>query len=127
MAFIVKKNIHGNDYYYLNENKREGIKVKTKTIAYLGKTKKDAEKKAKVILSESKSETKERIKKVNLMKKDISIEDMTTFCKRKSFVYSSSEIYGGFSGFWGVPFFDRLELVGNGLYCLGGLCCFVPQ
>ena len=39
MAFIVKKIISGNEYYYLNENKREGDKVKTKTLAYLGKTK----------------------------------------------------------------------------------------
>ena len=47
--FIVKKNIHGREYYYLNENKRiKGTgKVKTKTIAYLGKTKKEAEKKAR--------------------------------------------------------------------------------
>ncbi|MFH1849060.1 MAG: glycine--tRNA ligase [archaeon] len=30
----------------------------------------------------------------------ISIEDMTTFCKKKGFVYQNSEIYGGFSGFW---------------------------
>ena len=40
MAFIVKKKIHGKDYYYLNENKRVNGKVKTKTLAYLGKTKK---------------------------------------------------------------------------------------
>jgi|TARA_B100001964_G_C14230730_1_gene599895 glycyl-tRNA synthetase len=30
----------------------------------------------------------------------LSIEDMAVFCKRKGFVYPSSEIYGGFSGFW---------------------------
>ena len=29
--------------------------------------------------------------------------------------------------FGGVPFSDRSDLIGNGLYCLGGLCCFVPQ
>ena len=39
MAFVVKKTISGKDYYYLNENKRVGGKVKTKTIAYLGKDK----------------------------------------------------------------------------------------
>ena len=44
MAFIVKKKIHGNEYYYLNENKRIDGKVKTKTLAYLGKDRKDAEK-----------------------------------------------------------------------------------
>ena len=30
----------------------------------------------------------------------LSIEDMATFCKRKGFVYPSSELYGGFAGFW---------------------------
>ena len=33
-------------------------------------------------------------------KQKISIEEMTNFCKRKGFVYSSAEIYGGLSGFW---------------------------
>ena len=52
MAFIVKKTIHGKEYYYLNENKRVEGKVKTKTIAYLGKTTKEAEKKAREILKQ---------------------------------------------------------------------------
>jgi len=30
----------------------------------------------------------------------ISIQDMATFCKKKGFVYSSAEIYGGLAGFW---------------------------
>ena len=30
----------------------------------------------------------------------ISIEDITTFCKKKGFVYPSSEIYGGMAGFF---------------------------
>ncbi|TKJ17565.1 glycine--tRNA ligase [Candidatus Woesearchaeota archaeon B3_Woes] len=30
----------------------------------------------------------------------ITIEDMTVFCKKKGFVYSSAEIYGGLAGFW---------------------------
>jgi glycyl-tRNA synthetase len=30
----------------------------------------------------------------------LTIEDMNVFCKTKGFVYPSSEIYGGFSGFW---------------------------
>src|SRR3989338_3880116 len=30
----------------------------------------------------------------------ISIEDLATFCKKKGFVFPSSEIYGGFSGFF---------------------------
>lgn len=44
----------------------------------------------------------------------ISIEEMTTFCKRKGFVYSSSEIYGGIAGFWdlgplGVELFNNIK------------------
>ncbi len=109
MAFIVKKIIHGKEYYYFNENKRIDGKVKTRTIAYLGKTKKQAEKKAKEIIKEMKKEInkEERIKhekteekKTEMIKPEISIEDMAVFCKRKGFVYPSGEIYGGFAGFW---------------------------
>ena len=34
------------------------------------------------------------------MTKQLSIEDMASFCKRKGFVYPTSEIYGGFAGFF---------------------------
>ncbi|MEI6849609.1 MAG: glycine--tRNA ligase [archaeon] len=33
-------------------------------------------------------------------KEELSVEELTNFCKRKGFVFRSSEIYGGFSGFW---------------------------
>jgi len=33
-------------------------------------------------------------------KKDLSIDELAAFCKRKGFVYPSGEIYGGFAGFW---------------------------
>ncbi len=62
MAFIVKKIINGKDYYYLNENKRVDGKVKTKTLAYLGKIKKDAEKKKIQIMKKVKG------KKVKVLK-----------------------------------------------------------
>jgi len=32
--------------------------------------------------------------------KGITIEELSTFCKRKGFVFRSSEIYGGLAGFW---------------------------
>jgi glycyl-tRNA synthetase len=111
MAFVVKKVIHGNEYYYLNENKRVEGKVKTKTLAYLGKTKKDADKRAKEIIKgmekgegvvasvpSTKSSTLQ-VKSKEIPTK-ISIEEMATFCKRKGFVYPSGDIYGGLSGFW---------------------------
>ncbi len=102
MAFIVKKKIHGKEYYYLNENKRVEGKVKTKTLAYLGKDKKDAERKAKEFLEkryEIKKETEEVVKESEAREK-FSIEDLATFCKRKGFIYPSGEIYGGLAGFW---------------------------
>jgi len=103
MAFIVKKKIHGNEYYYLNESKRIGDKVKTKTLAYLGKTKKEAERRKREILMKGevkKVEKKVGPKKSQVESKEITIEEMASFCKRKGFVYPSSEIYGGFAGFW---------------------------
>ena len=124
MAFVVKKTISGNDYYYLNENKRIDGKVKTKSIAYLGKNKEDAEKKAKEIIE--KMGIKEFEKKEEKIKEDkaeenfglkrekISIEELTNFCKRKGFVFRSSDIYGGFAGFWdfgplGVELFNNIK------------------
>lgn len=103
MAFIVKKKINGREYYYLNETKRKGDKVVSKCVAYLGKDKKQAELKAKQILSGDFKEEKnvEEVQKtVSLIKKDISIEDLANFCKSKGFVYRSSDLYGGFAGFW---------------------------
>ena len=107
MAFIVKKKISGKDYFYLNENKRVDGKVKTKTLAYLGKDRKDAEKKAKEILRkmENKKQVKTKPKSQSksnhvLKKQKISIEELASFCKRKGFVYQSGDIYGGFAGFW---------------------------
>ena len=102
MAFIVKKTIHGKEYFYLNENKRIGKKVKTKTLAYLGKSKKDADKKAREIIEKLGKPGKKEvpIKKVRMKQEEISIEELANFCKEKGFVYQSGEIYGGFAGFW---------------------------
>ena len=46
--------------------------------------------------------------------KELSIEDIAAFCKRKGFVFKSSEIYGGFAGFWdfgplGVELFNNIK------------------
>lgn len=118
MAFIVKKIINDREYYYLNQNKRVDGKVKTKTLAYLGKNKKDAEKKARELkekLSRSDKDSKEKkTREDDFVSSDISIEELAVFCKRKGFVYQSSEIYGGFAGFWdfgvlGVEFKNNLK------------------
>jgi len=44
----------------------------------------------------------------------ISIEELTNFCKAKGFIFRSSDIYGGFSGFWdfgplGVELFNNIK------------------
>jgi glycyl-tRNA synthetase len=44
----------------------------------------------------------------------ITIDEMAVFCKKKGFVYPSSEIYGGISGFWdygplGVELFNNIK------------------
>jgi glycyl-tRNA synthetase len=112
--FIVKKKISGKDYFYARESKREGKKVKAVTIAYLGKTKTEADENFKKLITKEqpiqikeKSEIKKQIKK-------LTIEELTTFCKRKGFVFKSSEIYGGLAGFWdygplGIELFNNIK------------------
>src|SRR3989344_6010916 len=107
MAYIVKQKIKGKDYYYLRESRREGKKVKSISVAYLGKTRKEAEKKAKQVQEkglktqktgkESMEEGKEKVEKKEkqveqkkVQNKPITIDDIATFCKRKGFVFPSS-------------------------------------
>jgi glycyl-tRNA synthetase len=122
MAFIVKKNIYGKDYYYLRQSVRENGKVVSKCLAYLGKTRSEAEKKAKEIMNSMKNN--QNILDIKPAKKKsaaeafsptkISIEELANFCKKKGFVYRSSDIYGGFAGFWdygplGVELFKNIR------------------
>ncbi len=114
MSYIVKQKINGNDYYYLRESKRIGNRVVSSHVAYLGKTKKEAEKKAREIIKSKKDEVFRMDNKNNLKQKKITIEELTRFCKEKGFVYRSSDIYGGFSGFWdfgplGVELMNNLK------------------
>lgn len=124
--YVVKKNIKGKDYFYLRKSVREGGKVKSKNIAYLGKNKEEAERKAKEIIEGKVIKGKEEGKKEKGVKKikqkekqerkikPLTIDELTAFCKRKGFVFKSSEIYGGFSGFWdygslGVELFNNIK------------------
>jgi len=135
--FIVKKNINGKDYYYLNKSIREGNKVISKCIAYLGKDKIEAEKKAERIkqgLNKEKEISnveqdkvgqvgesglnadglKVKKPKKEFAKNELTIEELANFCKEKGFVFRSSDIYGGFSGFWdlgplGVELFNNIK------------------
>ncbi len=58
--YIVKKKINGKEYFYLNKAVRENGKVKSKNVAYLGKTREEAEIKAKEII--------EKVKKGEVLK-----------------------------------------------------------
>jgi glycyl-tRNA synthetase len=112
MAFIIKKKIKGKEYYYLRESRREGNKIKAKTIAYLGKNKVEAQIKAMNLENIKKPEIQKPI--MDTPKKEITIDEIATFCKRKGFVYPSSEIYGGLSGFWdfgplGIELFNNIK------------------
>lgn len=107
MAFMVKKKIKGRDYYYLNENKRIDGKVKTKTLAYLGKVKKDAEKKAEKIIKEMKvkkdnKSLKEETLKINMETKEIKnkLDEIMGISSRRGFFFPTANIYGGKAGFF---------------------------
>ncbi len=102
--YITKQKVKGKDYYYLRKSVREGKKVKSKNIAYLGKNKKDAQTKAKRIIHDMNIKNADSVemqkKEISLQKKSASIDEMAVFCKRKGFAYSSGEIYGGLTGFF---------------------------
>ncbi len=105
--YIIKKQKEGKNYYYLRKSIREKGKVKTKDIAYLGKTKKESLEKFKELTKKQAQEQlkqKEQPKKQKIIskltKKSITFEEMAAFCKRRGFVYQDSEIYGSFAGFW---------------------------
>lgn len=117
MVYIVKQKVHGIDYYYLRRAERIGEKVRSVGMGYLGKTRKEAEKRMRQILKSLKEtdENKKEEKMENISKperKNISIEELAVFCKRKGFVYSSGEIYGGLAGFWDFGFLG-VELKNN--------------
>ncbi len=122
MPFIVKKKISGNDYYYLRQSVRKKGKVVSKCLAYLGKNRGEAEKKAKEIMNNiEKNQTilnvksrKKKSESKDFVSTKISIEELTKFCKSKGFVFRSSDIYGGYAGFWdfgplGIELFKNIK------------------
>jgi len=112
MAFVIKKIINGNPYYYLRESRRIGAKVISKNIAYFGKNKpseaeiKEKLAKIKIVVPKNIVVPNNVVPKENLFKQQqnpnlmLSINDMAVFCKKKGFVYPNSEIYGGLAGFF---------------------------
>jgi hypothetical protein len=119
MAYIVKQKINGKDYFYMRKSVREGKKVTSKHVAYLGFDKDEAEKKyaeiiknldkKKILMEENKEKSITK-----LVQKKISIEELAKFCKEKGFIFRSSDIYGGYAGFWdygplGVEIFNNIK------------------
>jgi glycyl-tRNA synthetase len=75
------------------------------------KPKKEDKIEKKVEVKEVKKEVKE-IKVEN--KSKISIEELANFCKKEGFIFRSSDIYGGFAGFWdfgplGIELFNNIK------------------
>ncbi|PXY71425.1 glycine--tRNA ligase [Candidatus Parvarchaeota archaeon] len=108
--FIVKKTINNNDYFYLRDSKRVDGKVKATTIAYLGKDRKEAEKKAASFMKNlkdkkfSKKSTNEAMKntKKHFDKKDfVEEKEFISFIQEAGLIWGPSpEIYGGMAGFF---------------------------
>ena len=120
--FIVKKKIGKEEYYYLRESRRENGKVRAISIAYLGKNRKESEKKAKEIEINLKSKRKLEKEKslkglkvnenqagkkiINMSdKKEIKKvgeeKDFLSFIQEAGLVWGPSpEIYGGLAGFY---------------------------
>lgn len=109
--YIVKQKVNGGEYYYLRKAVREGKKVTSECIAYLGKDlekakirKKEIEE--KLLKQESKNKnmdekiTNQEENEKKMIHKDLTIDELAIFCKRKGFVYASGELYGGLGGFW---------------------------
>ena len=122
--YITKKKISGKEYYYLNKSIRMGDKVISKHIAYLGGDKQEAERKAEEIKEKlKKNPSIDNIKnkkccdngmETKQPQKPLTIEELANFCKEKGFVFRSSDIYGGYSGFWdfgplGIELFNNIR------------------
>jgi len=59
--------------------------------------------------------------KKEILPTKISVEELANFCKKKGFVFRSSDIYGGFSGFWdfgplGIELLNNIKKNG-GIFC----------
>ena len=112
--YIVKKKISGGEYYYIRQSVREGDKIKSKTIGYAGKTIEEAQRKLEELKQKQNNPEKNSSIDENTSKKEITIDELANFCKTKGFIFRSSDIYGGLSGFWdfgplGVELFNNIK------------------
>lgn len=120
MVYIVRQKINGKDYYYMRKSVREGKKVTSKHVAYLGSDKNEAEKRYSEIIKKLDKKNipmpEKDDKKLagKLVQKKISIDELAKFCKEKGFIFRSSDIYGGYAGFWdygplGIEMFNNIK------------------
>ena len=102
MSFIVKKNISGKDYYYLQKSVREEGKVKSKMVAYLGKNKEEAEKKAEELKMNKEEKQKTTEEKINESPETkVDEKEFASFIQEHGFIWGPEpEIYGGLAGFY---------------------------
>jgi glycyl-tRNA synthetase len=112
--YIVKKVIKGGEYYYLRGSKRVDGKVKAVNIAYLGKDRGEAEKKAIEMAFEMGSEEASKglknanVKEIDMAKENLKEEknknvidkDFVSFVQEAGLIWGPEpEIYGGTAGF----------------------------
>ena len=109
--FIVKKEINGKEYYYLRRSERKGGKVRAVTVAYLGKSKKEAVNRKNEIENRL-INMKEEIKKKGIGKivmpeenkpnmNKFNEKDFLSFVSEAGLVWGPEpEIYGGLAGFY---------------------------
>jgi glycyl-tRNA synthetase len=103
MAFIVKKKISGKEYYYLQKSIREGDKVKSKVVAYLGKDLEEAKIKAEQIkqMENKPKQTEESKDKPNQPQPKAEEKEFISFIQEQGFIWGPEpEIYGGLAGFY---------------------------
>lgn len=109
--FIVKKKIKGKEYFYLRESRREGEKVRAKTIAYLGKTREEAEEKFKKMMnkgdnmSEEKAEKKEN--KEQQVKVGSKVDEINSIASKRGIFFQTAGLYGGRAGFFTYGHFGK--------------------
>ncbi len=107
--FIEKKKIKGHSYYYLRESYREKGRVRTRTISYLGKSKKGLKQKIRLMVKEQEAPygqtplSQEQLQKIKEIKEDFHkkitqldkrlIEDMFRDFKTH-YIYNTNAIEG---------------------------------
>ena len=96
--YIVKKKIKGKEYFYIRKSERKGDKVKSRNVAYGGKTREGAEKKLEKFKNQ---ENKKQIMKIKTEKKiGNKFDEINSIASNRGFFFQTANIYGGKAGFF---------------------------